>query len=90
MPRPHKACVETEKEREFRRLVERCRPQGRWVRRVRPVPCPAVDLAARMYGRLFRPILLIPSWEGLHAIPKRTEDPASDITARSTEEPESA
>ena len=55
---------------EFRRLVERYRLQGRWVRRVRPVPCPAVDPTARTFGRLFRPILLIPSWEGLRADPE--------------------
>ena len=32
---------ETEKEKlKFRRLVERCPSQGRWLRRVRLVPCP--------------------------------------------------
>jgi hypothetical protein len=70
LPRPHERPASRLKRREFRRLVERCRPQGRWVRRVRPVPCPAVDPTARTFGRLFRPILLIPSWEGLRADPE--------------------
>ena len=50
----------------------------------------AVNLTATTCDRSFRPILLIPSWEGPVPIPKRSADPAIDISTGSMEKSESA